>query len=637
VPTADLSPTTTADDASAHPAPPNGGGETTTTTTTLPSRATEERRATWRDVVRAAGELLLVMALVASLFHHRLINYVELVADPLAVNDDARPLILPYVRLHDPTLARGEDYIAQYVMDAMPIGYRALYTAAAAAWDPRWVSKVLPLGMLVVLLLAVGAAARRLGGLVAAGIAMALVLGSDIYIARLTGGLPRMFAYPMLACGAVALVTGRPLWLAALVPVASAFYPPAGVTLGLTLAVLLLLVPRADRGAAADWTFRRRAIVLVVTAAASALVLLPTTLRLRPYGPAVSFNRVDEFPENGPGGRYGPDDHGPFKPLSFYADRAFARTFLGPVPMASDAIAPTATTQPPPPAPAPLLETRPMLRARIRYGLVLTILGTLVLLFRRDRATRRLLALAAAGVIGDAMARLFAPHMLLPQRHSIYPIPTYLAVLFPAGLVALTAWIGGLLAARGWAWARRAAPVVAIALATLLIVPMRLYATGETGYSVRIDPADPVTRAVAALPSDVLIAGWPRRTMSNLPYLTGRRVYLDLEMHQAFHATYGLEMRRRMRLVVDAYYAKDLAPLRRLRDEEGVTHFLVDRRHFVGDPPEYFAPYDEWIAAADAALGDGPPAALAPDVVGWAAILDQGPWVLLDLSRLPPS
>src|SRR5262249_11516690 len=137
---------------------------------------------------------------------------------------------------------------------------------------------------------------------------------SGYLLARMTGGLPRGFAAPFLAAGTLALVRGRAGGLALLGAVAAGFYPAAALTLGVALALLLVL-PATQRGAASAWSLRKRLLVLAATAGASALVLVPSLVRLRAWGTAIGPALVHAYPEAGPNGRFDPIDRPPFPAL----------------------------------------------------------------------------------------------------------------------------------------------------------------------------------------------------------------------------------------------------------------------------------------------------------------------------------
>ena len=139
---------------------------------------------------------------------------------------------------------------------------------------------------------------------------------------------------------------------------------------------------------------------------------------------------------------------------------------------------------------------------------------------------------------------------------------------------------------------------------------------------------------LAALPPHVLIAGWPT-DLDDVPYLALRPVLVSRELHQAFHKAYADLMRKRTEAVIDATFSPDPSALLRLRDEFGVTHFLVNRRRY--REPEtfaYFKPFDEKIEEARRRLGDRRPAVLREADRG-AVFNDGEDWVVVDLLRLP--
>jgi hypothetical protein len=98
-----------------------------------------------------------------------------------------------------------------------------------------------------------------------------------------------------------------------------------------------------------------------------------------------------------------------------------------------------------------------------------------------------------------------------------------------------------------------------------------------------------------------------------------------------FHTRYTELMRERARALFKAYFASDASSLRELRDRWGVTHLLLDRRHFV-DRPVYFAPFDADVARAfDAGKRDG----FATLALGAGAqVAEVGELVLVELGGI---
>jgi hypothetical protein len=525
--------------------------------------------------------------LLSAAFYRPLAAHVRLAMDPSWVNDDARQLVAPFLHYYDPSLFRG-DYIQDYYRAATPEGYRALYRLTSAWWDPRAVSKVLPYPLLLALLVVIGVAGHRLGGPVAAWFAMAWVLTAGIFLDRLTGGLPRSFAYPIAAGAAAACVVGRAYWLAAAVLLAAAFYPVIAAIAGPALAVLLLLVPAKDRGDAAGWSLRKRLLVLTATAAAAALLVLPSVLRLQPYGPAIPWTHAKQWPELGSQGRYRPNDRAPFPGLLRAAGDATALSFR---PMSSRLDAPGGVAQ----------------QARWIAGAALATAGMILLAWKKPEG-RRLLALPAAAVAGYVASRLAPPLLYLPQRYLLYVLPVVAVIALPAGVA--------LVASLLFRSARLAPlrPMLVAVVCGAFLLSMRAGWAWTAGYTAQMQSDLPVVQFIRQLPPDVLIAGWPQRgprggIINDVPYLTGRRAFLTFETHQVFHAAYAREMRRRMRALIDAYFAVDLQPLLRLRDEFGVTHLMIYTHHYLPDagPPTYFEPFTEtirqrWQAAQAATL-----------------------------------
>ena len=95
-------------------------------------------------------------------------------------------------------------------------------------------------------------------------------------------------------------------------------------------------------------------------------------------------------------------------------------------------------------------------------------------------------------------------------------------------------------------------------------------------------------------------------------------------------------MRGRMDAIFEAYLSTDTAPLRRLREEFGVTHLLVETRDFTDPkhPPEYFAPWRSRISRRLAEI-KGKEYLMNRSLQEKAAVYNQNGFILLDLAKLP--
>lgn len=566
---------------------------------------------------------LLVGSLVL-LFGPILLQHMRHSAMPMVFNDDARQQIYPFLRFYDPQLF-PDDLAARYYLDAYPLGYRLLYTGLAYIVDPVAVSKVVPYLLFAVLLIAVGRASFRLGGWLACWFTLIFSLSSPYFLARLAGGLPRSFGLALLACAIVVLVYGHMRGLALCTVLSAGFYAPGAVLCGITLALILLILPARDRGNAIHWSLTRRWTTVVVTAVLCVAVLLPTMLNTRKYGRILQPRDVAAYPEVGPGGRYGPDDRAPFDILPIAVFKMLPEAFRGKglnwAPGAYDWVAtfPSDIGRV-----AGLQWLFLALAALLCVGLVLT---------ARARAeVRRLLAFLLTICVAYIIATPVAPYLYLPQRYTAYTIPVLATILLPFAAQSLASVLG-VIGRRYWG---KQAMMLLVCGACYLI-------TGGLGNNVAglgsVHPLDiPLYKDVAKLPPDARLAAWPSAEIaSNIPYLSHREVLINYEIHQAFHKGYTDEMRRRMRALIDSYFATDPTPLIRLRDDFGVRYLIVDERDFTVRTPTYFRPFNMWIDAARSKLPHDLKQIEVFRQAKHATVIHDGPYFVLDLQQISSS
>lgn len=542
----------------------------------------------------------LISTLVLAVLHGRtLLGHARLTASDWAFADDVRVLIYPLFRHEDAALF-PRDPVVDYYLASLPDGYHLLYRLLGPVVGVVALSQVLPYLLLGVTLACLGLSARKLGGAAAAFGTLSLALGSAYVLGRMSGGLPRGFAMPLVAAGALCLAYGRARALAALTVLAAGFYPVVGLSLGAALAFLLAL-PSAQRGCTAGWSWKKRLLLLGGTGLLAGLVLLPSMLRLAEYGPPLTPADWSRFPEAGEHGRFQPADRPPFPPLPMAAKEPLELALLG------------AETPH-----VPFLD----LRAQASWLLPLLVLvaaaGWAYQARRRPEALR-LALLPAAVVVCHTLSLALEPRLFLPERHVAYGVPVAALLGVPAALAAFDG------AERRW--------VRALPLAWVVLVLSLIGARGSpwAGITVRVPPeARPLYAAVASLPPTAVVAGWPDETTDTVPYLSRRSVLVARETHMPFHLRFTEQMRERTRALIAAHYATDLAPLRALASRYGVTHLLLDRRN-LATAPLHFAPFEAEARAAFTAghakgfvLASVPPAAV---------VARAGDFTLVDLSR----
>jgi len=539
-------------------------------------------------------------------------------SNPFVFNDDVRPLIYAFFSFHEAGLF-PHDYLGAYHRACFfPPAYYAFYALGARVADPASISKVLPYFLLALTVVAVALAARRLAGYLGALLAAALVLSqSHIFLDRMAGGLPRAFAFPVLALTATALMYGQPRLLASIVCASAGFYPVAAILGGITLILWLFVLPASDRGEGAEWALGRRVRLVIVTASISAVMLLPMVVGARAYGRRLGPGDVISYPEIGIGGRYTLETSVSLFETFPQDVIQVARQFFMPVGKPwSQKLRDWANNRADPGAKS--------------YGDVILnfvagalLVGT-VLVAARSAAGRRLLLLGAAAWLGYVAARWLAPYFYFPERYVVYPIPILLVLLIPAAGAAIGAQLSGRrLVALGPAGG-------VMIMGAMVLLPFGGRGSTDAGLNVNEESQRRLYDFLGRLPKDILIAGWPT-DLDNVPYLSRRQVFINYELHQVLHQGYADEMRRRMRALIDAYFATDQRALVRLRDEFGVTH-LVFRQDRLEEPPPYFRPFSIW---ARKAFNDGVRMGFEiPRQVDSAMVFSDAPFVVLDLRRL---
>jgi hypothetical protein len=574
----------------------------------------------------------LIIGTLGIMYHHSLAMHIKRAANPWCFYGDALSQISALFRYHDKALFPNGYIIDHYLAAFLPNGYKALYAIGSKLLDPTVISKALPYGLLLILLISLGFAAGKFGGLPAAWGAMALALSAGLFLRSMGGGLPRAFAFPIFACATAAIIYGRMYLLAILVCLGAAFYPMAAVPPGITLAIILLFMPARDRGEASGWSFRRRMVVLVGTGLLSMLIVLPTIVRSRPYGPRIKPSEISAYPEAGPSGRYrmqysvGP--HKKSHPSAFLYSGM--KPFIGKGKRWSKRLRSWFNEGRPTTDEGPgrrRYSPRQKVIQKIIYGIIL--IG-FVWLSMHEPAARRLLALTLAVFIGYEASIIFQPYLFLPLRYVDYPAPVLTTIMFPSAASALPEMLRR--------FARQQWLKMASTLTLCIIVLALLGGRGLTkaGLGWCASPkTQMITKFIGSLPADVLIAGWPTGfEMNSVQYLSKRRVFVTHRTHLVFYKGYVEEMRKRTRALIDAYYATNIEPLIRLRDEFGVTHLFVITKdiHPKVSARWYFAPFDQWAKTAHAqARKEGFELRRQFTVAG---IFSGKNYVILDLSKL---
>lgn len=486
---------------------------------------------------RSDDRRLLALALLVSVLVI-IVTGLRDILSPEEFPDDARQHVFWTYRFVDPEFF-PDDPLVRFISSTRfdPWGYQAVFRLAAPILDPLVASKllgvVLALGSTAIFF-AVG---RRIGG-GPAGFFVAIAAAATLNGLCLEG-LPRSFGVPLVAGGALAVMSGRVRLLSASLVAAALAYPTALLSIGGLLPAALSRGLRSPLRESGDLFLR----ILPGLALAAVILWVSYGVVDREFiGPMVTRDEARAMPEFGPHGRnrFFLDD-----PVAFFlGENRYSRSSLH------------------------LLETR----RGILAGATI-----LLLLLRRRRAV---VPGIAAWMLISSLALFAAAHVLLfrlylPSKYVYITIPAALAVILGATLGAAP---------------RLSRLAAALARPRALATAAVIVTAAGIGYS--LSPArglEPDHRALIrylrTLPKDVLLAGHPK-TLDDVPLLCRRSVLANRELSLAWYRGHYDRCRERIEDSLRLLYAQTDAEVRAIRDRTGayrrrITHAVVEKRWLV--------------------------------------------------------
>lgn len=575
--------------------------------------------------MRGAAKLFLVVLALGAMFWPGVQHHWKIAHNPYFVPFDA-VLNIPAFFKFDPSDPIPTTLLKEYHLDTMsPPLYKASLALGARFADVRYFQLAMMYLAYAAFVAILGRLGWLLGGATLSFAVMAFTVTAWIFIGLgFIGGSARMYAYPSMAVILYALLRDRPKLLALTAILGALLYPIVAIIAGLCLSGWLILPLYVNHGVVSHWSLRRRLVTLGFTGLITLSCLVPLLVGSHAYGRRILAADIPNYPEAGSDGNYRPYDQQPYRLFS----KEIFSYYLGPMYSHGDALVPQLSAH-------KNLDSASLLAALAGVGLVVLVVVTAGLrraLQNSDRpAGIRLIGFFIACGTLHVISWLATPFLYVPTRYFMFTVPFIVTFIFPWSLYLLVNRVSRFEDSpklRGFTF--------------LAIIGIYLIAFGGRGNvefekgSVVAKSSRPLFDAVAALPKNSLIAGWPYGKMKNIEYVTRRNVFLTAELHQVLHLGYVEAMRKRMDAVFDAYFSAEAAPLRRLRDEFGVTHLLVESPHF-SDPnkaPEYFSPWRARIAPRLAEI-KGKEYLMNGALQKTAAVFNRDGFILLDLAKLP--
>lgn len=269
--------------------------------------------------------IIIVICLFVVLFAPLLIKHHNLVHDPWIINDDQRAQIFEFYHEGGEWIFNG-DYIADYYKRAfLPPGFNVLYSMAGFLGDPLIFSKYLQEFLFLVFLIFLFLIGKDHDNFLVGMLCLLCGFLSFLYLDRVAGGLPRAFAFPLIAGFCWGLIRWN-LWIViSMFLLQFLFYPPSVLPCFITFTVWLLF-PRLTGMDTKKFNVKKRLFLLALVGMLAFILVLPLIIRSHSYGEKITYQNMHEYPEISPNGK---ENVPPFPSLTEEALKTAENSFSG--------------------------------------------------------------------------------------------------------------------------------------------------------------------------------------------------------------------------------------------------------------------------------------------------------------------
>jgi hypothetical protein len=499
--------------------------------------------------------------------------------NPLWLTDDSVQQTYPFWRAIDPT-AFNDDFVTRMMINYIPPGHYWLgYAITKLTGDPimtgHWIMLV-QLSLAVVLVF--GAVRALTKSYAAALFGVTWFLHTRHVVQRITAGLPRGWAAPIIAAFLYFAATQNHRAILATILVACLIHPPSTVAICLAYGIYLLvqvLRPRARP------QFKRPFIELLVLAPIFISITAWSVSKPPEFGAMTTYQEAlqkPEFSANEPKGRF---PFVPFKPMSQEVSSFAFQAFSTPR----------------------LFKASAFIRSYTPYiVIILAAILSFVGLRRRTPAFPGLfISYAIASALVYVASRVLAFKLFVPDRHLQFPF----AILFVVGFTSAVWRIATSTSAEfsptpGYRkQIKDYRGILALTLLAVFIVAgsgTGLYGSANFNYDrYRRGRVFDWLRSHTSL--DAVVAGEPI-FIDPVQLFAERKGFITSETAHPFYTGYWQEARRRLELSLRANYALTTDDFLGRVSSEGISYFVVDRHSLLGNrlqKAKYYAPFNYLI------------------------------------------
>lgn len=493
---------------------------------------------------------------------------------PDVMSDDVRQHIFWMHQFRDPALFQN-DLLTLYSKNFQPWGFVAVYWLFSFFADPFLLSKLLPFGLLLVSVFYLYRLVRDLAGTFAGVVAALMFTVNPVFFMRMTGGLSRGFAYPLMIAFLYYLVRRDYLKTAAVFVLQCLFYPVALPVCLLTYALSFFGIQ--GRRPAFFWD-RKKAVCFAVSGILCFGLLGAKYLceRHPEIGEVMSGDQVVRNPDfYVEGGR---DAFLPLEPVWKTIAREAAEGVLTPLvhynyykAVGGDPVAGYALAE----------------KIKKIFIAILMAFWLFEILRGRTRLPAVLFLFFLSSVLMYQIAAAVVLKLYFPARYIEYPVKLLMLIFFVLGVT------HGLSKIRP-GWGRTAGQAVLI-----VFVLLHSGMNARNTNLMSMIKAAPVYDFIRRLPKDSMIAAHPFLA-DGIPYFTDRKTFIMLKLSNPMYSKYWETIKKRTYGFFDAYYSPDPMAIYQFLLDNGIDFVVVNRMHFIlpyflGND-FYFEPFNAYIA-----------------------------------------
>lgn len=503
--------------------------------------------------------------------------------NPTITTDDSLQQLFPFHSVHSPEIFEG-DLIYNVMKGYLaPLHYWLGYSITMLTGDPIMTGHWMMLIQLLLTVLFVFLGVRAFSANIPAFFAVAWFLHTRHVVQRLTAGLPRGWAAPLLAGYLYLIATGRHRLILFLIFSGCLLHPPATIIIALSYGLILVykFLSKSTRQA-----HKRPLIEFLILCPVFLLTTMYVVHRPDYVGQMVDFATASAMPEfQRPGGRF------PFLPLlpiyeeiKIFGFQTFISQWFNP--------------------------------GRVYRELLPYLLSATLLFFAfksfgaRSSGNRAAfpaeLAIFALAIITVYLAsRALAFKLYVPNRHIQFPFAIFFIFALPVGL--WRAFYNESAKANDsnlknlkLTHFKAAKP----ALLALSLLALTIWLGSRDGLQNAANFNMPNNRHMHLwkwieryTPKTALIAGQPTH-IDGVQLFGKRKGYVTTETAHPFYDTYNTEIKRRLEIVFKAYYAPDLKQFVDILLAEKIDFFVFRREDFYPESmakASYFSPLDQLV------------------------------------------